>query len=237
MSDPRIESAAGGCARCARSSHTFLAALGDEGIDVLERSRTHRRFARGSILFRQGEEADEVFCIAGAVVKLVRGSTGGRAAVVGVLGCGRVAGLSAAMGPGIHAYTGEVVTDGVMGCIPRATLVELSDAYPGFSRALTAQVAAEAHRGVRQVELFAEPRLAPRLATVLLDLAGDRPASCGPVARGLSRRDLAGMCGVGHEAVVRCLSRWRGEGVVDDDGGAIRLVDVPRLQRIAEGAP
>lgn len=224
----------GDCTRCARTTHGFLEWLGEEGLRALMTHRRHRPYARGSVLFRQGEEADEVFCIAGALVKLVHRPPEGREAVVGILSCGDVAGLSAALGPGVHPYTAEVVTGGPMGCIPRAALLALLDDHPAFARGLIGQVAAEAHRGVRQAALLAEPRLAPKLAALLLSLGGGAPAGCrAVVAAGLTRRDLAGLCGVGHEAVVRCLARWKRAGLVDTRGGPITLLDPEGLAAIA----
>ena len=197
----------------------------------------YRRYDRGNILFRQGEPADEVFCISGAVVKLAHNAPAGRTTVVGVIGCGEFVGLSSVVGPGVHPYSAEIVTGGVVGCISAEIIDELMHAHPDFSRGLLTQVAREAHRGVRQAALLAHPRLAPRLAALLLELAGAAdPSPCHTVvARGLGRKDLAGMCGVGHEAIVRCITRWKKIGIVASSGGAVTILEPDALVQIAAG--
>lgn len=222
------------CARCARSTHPFLLTLGPE-VGALRQHRRDRVYRRGAILFRQGEIADEVFCISGATVKLTHAPKTGRDAVVGVVGCGEIAGLSAALGPGRHPYTAEVVAAGRMGCISLDLLTALGDARPAFALALAGLVADEAHRAIRQAALFSEPRLAPRLAAVLLELSA-RPGPCGRVVgQGLKRADLAGLCGAGTEAVVRCLGRWKKKGLVSTHGGPVTLLNPEGLAAIRDG--
>lgn len=235
MSDER--SAHGGCGRCARSTHPFLAVLGTAGVQRYEAVQRKRTFRRGQILFRQNEVADTVFCVSGATIRLVH-RAGEREIVIGAPGCGELVGLAAAFGSGTHAYTAEVVLSGRVGEHRAADLEALAHEDAEFARALTAEVARDRDRLIRQMALMSHTKVAPRLAALLLELSERRDACpTSQVGAGLRRADLAAMCGVGMEAVVRCLSRWRREGVVADDQGAVVLRRRDALEAIAADSP
>ncbi len=226
-----------GCVVCALTTHAFLARLDSNVVDGLNLLHRKRDYARGDALFRRGEPADAVFCITDAVVCLSRrAGPGGRRSVVGVVGGGGVVGLSAALHPdAVYLCDADITAGGAACTFRRGDLLALADHHPQLGLVLAGEVAREAARGMRQAALLAHPRLEPRLAAVLLELAHPGHGGAPRVSDGLSRSDLAGLCGVGREAVARCLSRWRASGWVRTSRGPITLLDPDALRRCAEG--
>ncbi len=225
-----------GCEGCAASSHPFLARLQKEALGALTLLHSQREVARGDALFRQGEPAEEIYCVSNAVVRLSTLGRAGRRSVVGVVGGGGMVGLSAALHPDArHTCDAEVTVGGALCSFKRADLVALNAAHPELGLVLCGEVAREAERGVRQAATLTEPRLETRLAAVLLELAIARPGRASIVADGLSRSDLAGLCGVGREAVARMLSKWRKAGLLSTAGGPITLRDEAALRALVEG--
>lgn len=220
-----------GCEACALTTHPFLARLERAALAGLTMLHRRRVYARGDVLFRQGEPADEVYCVSDAVIRLSRTDQGGRRSVVGVVPGGGVVGLSAALHPdAVHLCDAEATVGGGACTLGRADLLELNDRFPRLGIALSGEVAREVDRGMRQAAMLMEPRLEPRLAAVLLELAFPGRSGALVVADGLTRTDLAGLCGVSREAVARCLSRWQTAGLLRTAGGPITLLDDAALR-------
>lgn len=227
-------SGGGSCAECAHEGHGLLAPCGAADFRALDGVRTPRERRRGEILFRQGEPATEAHCVRDAVVKLTHESPGGRETIVGVVAGGGVVGLASAVAGGSHPCTAAVLAAGTC-CVLRASdLRRLLVDTPALARALLCLSIRETDRVVRHMGILTGSRLAPKLATLLLDLTKD--ASHPAVAGGLSRRDLARLCGVSAEALVRCLARWRSEGIVEAAGRGLRVVDRGRLEALRNRA-
>ncbi len=221
-----------GCETCALTTHPFLARLERAALTGLNLLHQRRDYQRGDVIFRQGEAADDVFCISSAVVRLSRTDQGGRRSVVGVVAGGGVVGLSAALHPDtVHLCDAEATVGGSACTFSRADLLELNDQFPRLGVVLCGELARESERGMRQAAMLTEPRLEPRLAAVLLELAFPGRSGTLVVADGLTRADLAGLCGVSREAVARCLSRWQKAGLVRTAGGPISLLDDAALRQ------
>jgi CRP/FNR family transcriptional regulator len=77
-----------------------------------------------------------------------------------------------------------------------------------------------------------------RLAANLLRLTGREGMATKDGVRlpyHLTRQSLADMSGTTVETTIRILGRWSKEGLVDDDGGRLVLVDPDALRERAEG--
>ncbi|MAE70374.1 MAG: hypothetical protein CME06_07900 [Gemmatimonadetes bacterium] len=226
-----VDEATGSCLTCAKRTHLFLGPLGESRLRDLDGKRESRLRSAGTCLFRQGEEVSNVHCIDSAVLKFSRRSPGGRDTIVDTAGQGRLAGLVSIFGRGDHAYSAEVVRAGNVCTFDRATIEVLALECSQFARALYRELALELHRAASRIGLLSCSKLEPKLALLLLDLAETRDPS-EPVIEDFSRRDLAQMCGVSTEALVRCLSRWKSAGVIDTDSGAIMIRDGDHLKEL-----
>ena len=233
------------CSECSLSSHRFMAALGSESLSRIEENRLELQFRRGSILFRQGEPAERMYCLVDALVKLTRESPGGRKTIVGIEKGGSLIGLSGVFGSGRYPYTAEVITAGRCCEVRSSLVIQAAERSAQFSRQLLDLVSRENERTAGQMGLATGPKLAPKLACLLLRLAkpscgeeGGEPGGNGATAtvEGLTRQDLARLCAVSNEALVRCLTTFRNEGVVEAEGRTIKILDPARLERLGRMA-
>ncbi len=235
----------GDCARCAATTHPFLSVLEPEELRRFAMGGRRVRKARGWVLCRQGEPAEDAWCVSGAVVKLTHrrdvdnGASAGRPTVVGVVGCGGLVGLSAVVSARVYPFTATVVVPGVVAEVPKALLDRLQRDNPAFTRSLLGELGREVEEGIRHAAILASPKLEPKLASILIRLAGGHAHFEAPcrvtVGQGLTRKDLAAMCGVSHEGVVRCLTKWKKQGLIETDGGPISLIQPAALAELRGG--
>ncbi len=229
------EQALSSCAECAQTSHAFLASAGENGVVYLDRDRVRNQHTAGTVLYSQGEEVQEVHCIYSAVVALTCSSPGGRDTIISVVRGGQIIGLAGLFGEGRHSCTAKVIRPGIACTIRSETLEMMTASSASFGRSLLREMSIELHGAIRHASIIAGARLEPKLATLLLDMA-----SCDDdglqVVSSITRRNLAKMCGVRAEAIVRCLTRWHTKNWIRTDNSRIILLAQARLCELVRSA-
>ena len=107
---------------------------------------------------------------------------------------------------------------------------------PAFGRTLLGELSSHLERSVRRVGLLSGSRLEPKLATLILDLGRPTGDEDRVVLGGLTRKDLAQMCGASTEALVRCLAKMKAEEVVRVERDRIEVLNQPHLLELCRRA-
>jgi CRP-like cAMP-binding protein len=173
-------------------------------------------YARGSVIYAQGEPANRVFYLRSGHVKLSVVSSRGKEAIVGMLGPGEffgegcLAGQRRRMG---SAITRDRVT---VAAIPRRTMQALLHDQPGMSDLFIAKILARHIRVEEDLvdQLFNSSE--KRLARTLLRLASygqiDAPATLVPA---VSQETLAEIVGTTRSRVNVFMQRFRKLGFIE----------------------
>lgn len=207
-------------------------AAGLSRLDVESQARLARitpvDVARGSVLFRPGEAARGfVIVLEGRIDVCLTGATGREILLYAVEPGGSCVQTTLGLLGG-EDYSGEAsaATDCRIVLVPRETFLALMDRSAGF-RAHVFTAFAERMQGMMHVlERVAFIRVEARLAEALLALADE----------GLVRathQDLAARIGSAREVVSRRLDSFAREGWVATERGAVRLLDLAALRRLA----
>jgi CRP-like cAMP-binding protein len=205
----------------AAQSDPQVFSTGDEGVLPTLSSRSYRRDQR---VFSQGDPADSVFYLEEGQVKLTVVSTGGKAAVIALLGAGSFFGEGCLAGQSVRMATASAAQASSLVRIDKKTMVAMMHRKPEFAELFTAYVLS---RNVRIEEdlvdqLFnsSEKRLA-RLLLLLAHFGKDaRPETVIPK---ISQDTLASMVGTTRSRVSFFMNRFRKLGFVDYDGGGLHV--------------
>lgn len=235
-------------------SWTLLRDLPEPDRRRIMRAATRRTYARGEVVFHEGDAGDALHLISrGRVV--VRASTPtGEIATFAVLGPGAFFGEQVLVS-GRQARTATVAALEPLEtlAIAHSTFEELRRAHPSVERFLVEVLAAQVRRLsahlLEALYLPAEKRVARRLI-VLADEYGtapraaapsggngaaDRrpPASNGPIVVPLTQEHLATLAGTTRPTVNRVLREMQDAGAVQLARGRVEIVDLRALRRRA----
>lgn len=218
-----------------------------EGADASSASRlagsaSIRTFERGDALWRAGDRPGTFVVIAAGLVKIVRGSAGGKRTICGLFAppdsVGDVVLLRGAPYPAdavVASNTASVVS------VPRDVLLACVEQCPtlGLSIARSAHAKVEVLHGA--IEALSAGGVEARLATAMLKLcdtlgqAGADGTFVIPIA--LTRRELADFVSTSMETAIRLMARWQRERVVATRRGAFLVLDRDRLVQLARRQP
>jgi CRP/FNR family transcriptional regulator, nitrogen oxide reductase regulator len=216
----------------------------DASDDVLAKlcSRAERRVLNeDEPLWRMGDAPSFAHFIVRGLVQVVKRLPNGDEASLGLFGPFECAGILAVLGPG-GAYPADAIAASEQVDVirlPRAALQAAMDEDPALARAANHVIVSHAQMLRAKIDVLTAGEVPKRLATLLLHL-GDRfgdESEDGdlmiPVA--LSRRTLARLVGVREETVIRTMTRWERESLVQTGEHGFLVRDSSALTRVRDG--
>ncbi len=193
-------------------SKAFLAAVGD--------GRTIQSYAKGSVIFAQGDSAGSVFYIQRGKVKLSIVSPRGKEAVIAILTAGAFFGEGCIAGQPVRMASAAAIVDCSLVQVQKSVMVRILHDEPEFtelfiSHLLTRNIRIEEDL-IDQLFNSSEKRLA-RILLLLANFGKDgRPEEVIP---NISQETLAEMIGTTRSRVSFFLNRFRKLGFIEYNGG------------------
>jgi len=178
------------------------------------------RFASGAVIFAQGAQANSVFFVQEGGIKLSVLSSGGKEAVVAMLGPGDFLGEGCLAAQPLRMGTATAVMLSALLRIPKRDMIRMLHEYPAFSdrflsHMLTRNIRIEEDL-VAQLFNSSEKRLARTL--LLLARYGTEDA-VQRVLPQLSQETLAEMVGTTRSRVNFFMNKFRKLGLIEYNGG------------------
>jgi CRP/FNR family transcriptional regulator, anaerobic regulatory protein len=193
-----------------------------------------RRLARRESLFRAGEPIDALHAVRVGTLKTVMLTEDGREQITGYHMAGDIVGLDE-LGRTCHLSGVVALEDSEVCTLPLDRLDALV-AEPALLQTVMHLMASQLRRGRDLAVVLGSLRADERVATFLLDLArrhGERGFSASELVLRMTREEIASFLGLKLETVSRIFSRLQGEGLIQVQGRAVKLLDPARLRELA----
>jgi len=194
-----------------------------------------RRVRKKGSLYRAGEPFSSLYAIRVGTFKTLTLAEDGREQVTGFYMGGEILGTD-----GIEAdrYSCQATAleDSEVCVLPFSLLDELAHDVPSLRRNLYRCLARDACQGQKVMLLLGSMCAEERLAVFLLGLAHRyraRGFSMNEFILRMTREEIASYLGLKLETVSRLFSRLQGEGLLQVQGRAIKLLDLSALKRLA----
>jgi CRP/FNR family transcriptional regulator len=214
----------------------YFAGLPDEALTALARVAGARRYARGQVIFLEGEPCAGLFIVAAGEVKISKLSAQGREQILQQLGPGGTFNEVAVLDGGPNPASVTVTADASLYHISRADVRRLAHRYPELAWALIESMARRTRHLVRMVEDLALRSVKARLARLLLAEAALGRAA-GEIDRShmVSQAEMAARLGTVREMVGRALRDLSDEGLIEFDRHRIVVMNRAGLETAADG--
>ena len=198
-------------AKAAFDPKLFLAALGS--------AASSASWAKGQLVFQQGDPADALFYIQSGKVKVTTLSRHGKEAVVAILGPGDFFGEGCMAGQPLRISSAEAMEDALVSRLSKDAVTRALRDRPEFSALFMAYLLA---RNIRiEADLIdhlfnsSEKRLA-RLLLLLANFGKDGTPQ--PIASPISQEILADMIGTTRSRVSFFMNKFRRLGFIEYNG-------------------
>ncbi len=192
------------------------------------------RLAKRDALFRAGQPFGALYAVRLGTFKTVALAEDGREQITGYHMGGSTLGLEG-FGQQRHACDAIALEDSEVCSLPQAKLEELTRRLPALQQSLLRLVCRDLRRGQEMILLLGSMSAEQRLACFLLDLSERHRArgfSASEFVLRMTREEIASYLGLKLETVSRIFSRLHGEGHIQVQGRAIKVIDPVALKRL-----
>jgi len=196
-----------------------------------------RDYARGEVIFLEGDAGTSLCVIASGRVKIVLTSADGREVVLNVYGPGEFFGEFALLDGEPRSADAVAQEPSRVFTLQRTDFLRFLEAHPRAAATLLAVLSRRLRHTTRVVQDAAFRDVPGRLARVILDLADThgRPAADGVrVETRLTQTELASMIGASRETVNKALRSFERVGLLRLERSGITIVEPARLRARAE---
>ncbi len=201
----------------------------------LNLDKTYQFYAKNEIVYQEGSRMKGFFCITKGILKLYKTGADGKEQILRFVQPGEIIGYHALICGETASTSAQAMEISVLCHIPYKTLLILLQNNWEFSQNMLLIACQELSETTKYLTSIAQKKARENLAEVLLSL-GDKFTSdhSNTLQISLTRQELANMTGTAKETVIRLLSEFRKGNLIDTRGGRIKLLDVPKLQKIAD---
>ncbi len=198
-----------------------------EAIKHLSENREVRHYKKKDIVFREGEYPRWLYFVESGKVKIFKTSEDGRELIVKVAQQGDFLGFLALFKEDAYPESAAALDDCSIKLVPKQDFAALvfgnRDVNARFIKMLASHIA---EREQQLIEL-AYNSVRKRVATALTHLCDQS----GPIIH-LLREDLAALAGTAKETLIRTLTDFKNEGMVDIKDGVITVLKVEKMREM-----
>ena len=212
----------------------LFTALDEAAAISLRASMDTVKIAKGSILFKEGDDGEHLSVIIDGKLKLGTSSGDGRENLLSILGPGDMFGELSLFDPGPRTSTATAVTEAKLLSLSHEKVIPWLKQNPEVSLQLLTRLSQRLRRTNEAVGDLVFSDVPGRVAKALIDL-GDRFGKTTPegllVNHDLTQEELAQLVGASRETVNKALADFAGRGWLKLDGRSVLITDVERLSK------
>jgi len=201
-----------------------------QNIDV---AKTCQVFKKGQEIFVEDHRPSGVFCINSGKIKLVKLGNEGKEKIVRLSGPGDLIGYKAIVSNNTYSATAVALSDVKICFIPKSDFLGMLSTNGELSFEFTQLLCRNISDVESEVVDIAYKSVRERLAEALLLLQEKfKHENDNPEIISVTREDLATLIGTAKETVIRLLSDFKEEGIVESLGRKIVLKDQDALVKM-----
>ncbi|MFO7616538.1 MAG: Crp/Fnr family transcriptional regulator [Bacteroidales bacterium] len=222
------------CEDCLVNGHSLFRELTPEEMETVNNGKGCSLYKRGNIIYHEGNRINGFYCVNSGIVKIYKTGIDGKEQIIRFAQKGDIIGFRSVLSKELACTTAKVIEDAVLCFIPSENLFSLVKENAAFSMHLMQLTCRELGDANNFITDIAQKTVRERLAEILLLLMDTFSLDDKKVLQiSLTREELANMVGTATESVIRLLSEFKNDRLIDLHGRKISLLDIPGLKKIA----
>jgi CRP-like cAMP-binding protein len=222
------------CKECNQEIKTTFKKLTPAQIDYLHNNKVCSLVKKGKILYEEGSRLTGIYCVNKGILKIYKTGIEGKEQIIKFAKEGDVIGYRSVLNGEPACTSVKILEDSMLCHISTAELYHLLRENSEFGIELLQIACKELGSANNYITDIAQKSVRERLAEVLLHLKDEFGINNeGVVSIALTREELANIIGTATESVIRLLSEFKSEGIIELQGRKIKLLDIIKLKKIS----
>lgn len=223
------------CENCPSRHNSVFSRLPDVNLDELSNNKMCNVYEKGQIIFYEGNRPLGLYCISNGKAIVIKSGLDGRKQIVRFAKEGDIIGYRALISGGNYTASASLLEDSSICFIHRDIFFKLLRQNYNLSLKIMCHLANDLKNAETKLTEMAQKPVRERTAEVLLlltDFYGLKEDGK-TINVSLKREDIANIVGTVTETLIRYLSEFRHEKIIDLDGREIQILNHKKLLRTA----
>jgi CRP-like cAMP-binding protein len=219
---------------CNLSGFQLFKKLTESEFAQLNYDKTCSLYKKGSIIYFEGSRLTGFYCVTRGIIKIFKTGMDGKEQIIRFAKRGEIIAYRSLLSQELACTTSKVIEEAVLCHIPYQTLIYLIQHNWEFSHHMLQIVCKELREANDFITDIAQKTVRERLAEILLLLKDSFELDQAKTLQiSLTREELANMIGTATESVIRLLSEFKQQKLIELQGRKIKLLNIPALTKVA----
>ena len=222
------------CDRCSMENGAIFRFLNHDEADMINFEKEFRQFKRGEILYTEGSRISGFYCIHTGIIKVFKTGLDGKEQIIRFAKPGDIIAYRSVLSNEVACTSAKVIEDSQVCFIPSEILISLVKSNSTYAHELLKLACHELGEANSFITDIAQKTVRERLAEILLLLVHDFGLDSQNFLQiSLTREELANIVGTATESVIRLLSEFKTDKLVELNGRKIRVLNIKGLEKIS----
>lgn len=222
------------CEKCALDNSSIFKHLNRDEAEKLNFEKDFRHHKKGDILYNEGNRISGFYCINSGIIKVYKTGLDGKEQIIRFAKPGDIIAYRSVLSSEPACTTAKAIEESRVCFIPSEILVSFIKANSNFALELMKLTCHELGEANSYITDIAQKTVRERLAEVLLKLVEDFGLDDQKYLKiSLTREELANIVGTATESVIRLLSEFKSDNLVELSGRKIKILNLKGLEKIS----
>ena len=225
------------CENCQSREKGIFCELELSALADISHHKVMNSYKKGQTIFFQGNPPFGLYCIASGKIKVSKVGNDGKESIVRIAGPGDVLGHRSLFSKENYTATATVIEDAAICFLDKNYIYSSLKTDPSIALNLIEKLskdmgAAEA-RNASMSQKSARERLAELFLTFMKNYGQKEADGRVRLDIKLNRDEIASIVGTAHETIIRLISEFKDEGMLEQEGKVIYILDEDKLLEFA----
>jgi CRP-like cAMP-binding protein len=222
------------CEKCSLESGSIFKHLTVDEMEILNYEKDFRQYKRGDILYQEGNRISGFFCVNSGIIKVFKTGFDGKEQIIRFAKPGDIIAYRSVLSNELACTSAKVIEDCQVCFIPSEILIQFIKTNSTFSLELLKLACHELGEANSFITDIAQKTVRERLAEILLLLVEEFGLDDESFLNiSLTREELANIVGTATESVIRLLSEFKSDKLVELKGRKIKILNKKELEKIS----
>lgn len=190
------------------------------------------KYKKRQRIFAEGNHPIRLYYVHKGKVKIYKTNDDGKELIVNIIEQGEFFGYTALFENSVYKENADALEDSEIAAIPRAEFENLLHNNYEVCQKFVSLIAHEVTEKEEQLIHIAYNSLRRKVADALLTVNQKYHGSVDSYSINISRENLAAVAGTATESLIRTLTDFKSEKLIDIKDGKISILNLPRLERM-----
>jgi len=205
-------------------------ARGKAEMEKITEERSIKSFRKKDTVYQEGERPKQLYFVVSGKIKTYKTNDFGKEYITGVYHPGEFLGYISLIEEGPYSESATAMEETTLSAIPKDDFYRMLHYNQNFAARFIKLLANNIHENEEKLLSLAYNSIRKRVAEALVSLVKDKPENETDNAIRILRGDLANIVGTAKESVIRTLTDFKNDGLININHREIEVLELKKLQ-------